>query len=310
LPDNQPWHVNMPNVAAFWIKRFWRLVPSAWLWLVLILLAAIFFNTSGAFGSVLANYEATIAGILQVANFRFADVFGRTEYGASFVYWSLSLEEQFYLIFPFLILLSKKRLPWVLALIAAVQLLQSRDLLGMALRTDGLALGALIALWQGHRSYQLFEPLFLRKAIVRRVLFVVLLMFIGSIGASGIRVVPNGFSLIAVLAAVLVFFASFDRGYIDVPGPVRGFLVWLGSRSYTLYLIHVPAFFATREIFFLYSPGRVLEGKENWVPVVAVFIVLAVILVEVNYRFIEKPCRSYGAKIARRYEQQVQGPAV
>ncbi len=44
-----------------------------------------------------------MAAILQVANFRLAESFiGASEYGASSVYWSLSLEEQFYLVFLWL----------------------------------------------------------------------------------------------------------------------------------------------------------------------------------------------------------------
>lgn len=41
---------------------------------------------------------------MQVANFRFAQGFGGGyELGASFVYWTLSLEEQFYMFLPFLV---------------------------------------------------------------------------------------------------------------------------------------------------------------------------------------------------------------
>ena len=80
---------------AFWIRRAWRLLPSAWLWLLLMLLGAILFRDSGTFGSLRANLEATVAGFLHIANLRFLETFMRSEYGASFVYWSLSLEEQF-----------------------------------------------------------------------------------------------------------------------------------------------------------------------------------------------------------------------
>src|ERR1700735_3909740 len=43
---------------SFWVRRIWRLLPSAWLWLVLIQLAAIYFNESNAFRGVRTNFGA------------------------------------------------------------------------------------------------------------------------------------------------------------------------------------------------------------------------------------------------------------
>lgn len=63
------------RIRDFWIRRAFRLLPSAWLWLLLMLLASLFLNRSGAFGSLHANLWATVAGLLQFANFRFADSF-------------------------------------------------------------------------------------------------------------------------------------------------------------------------------------------------------------------------------------------
>jgi peptidoglycan/LPS O-acetylase OafA/YrhL len=292
------------QLASFWLRRVWRLLPSAWLWLGLILLASIFLNRSGAFGSIRANYEATIAGVLQVANFRFADSFGRTEYGASFAYWSLSLEEQFYLIFPLLILITRKKLAWALAIIAVAQLVNARSLLTLSLRTDALALGALIALWQAHSTYILVEPAFMRRRWIRWPVVAALLIFIGSLGAPTIHVIPYGFSLIALLSAALVLLASYDRDYTTPPAVLKPILMWTGSRSYALYLIHVPAFFLTREIFYRAAQAGMDDGFEHALPIVATFIVIAVGAAEINYRWVEVPLRRYGAGVAERVRQR------
>src|SRR5690606_17260551 len=128
-------------ILAFWVRRAWRLLPSAWLWLLLILAGAIAFRESGTFGDLRANLEATVAGFLQIANLRFLETFMRSEYGASFVYWSLSLEEQFYLLLPIVVLLSRRWLVPVLLFIVIYQLLQERTLAMMMFRCDGMLLG-------------------------------------------------------------------------------------------------------------------------------------------------------------------------
>ncbi|RFQ09435.1 acyltransferase, partial [Pseudomonas sp. ATCC 13867] len=62
------------------------------------------------------------------------------------MYWSLSLEEQFYLLLPLLILFVRGRwLPVLLGAWVLFQLVQARGLWLMAFRTDALLLGVLLA---------------------------------------------------------------------------------------------------------------------------------------------------------------------
>ncbi|RFQ09602.1 acyltransferase, partial [Pseudomonas sp. ATCC 13867] len=83
-------------------------------------------------------------GMLNVANARFAYCFGTCEFYSSFVYWSLSLEEQFYLLLPLLIFFVRGRwLPVLLGAWVLFQLVQARGLWLMAFRTDALLLGVL-----------------------------------------------------------------------------------------------------------------------------------------------------------------------
>jgi peptidoglycan/LPS O-acetylase OafA/YrhL len=68
---------------AFWVRRAWRLLPAAWLWLAIILVCAAIFNRSGAFQSFHTNFEATLAAMLSIANYRFGISWFRFDYGAS-----------------------------------------------------------------------------------------------------------------------------------------------------------------------------------------------------------------------------------
>ena len=94
---------------VFWIRRFWRLIPSAWLWLFIPFLLFILFEKTGEFGTLLGNFNGLFAGLLNIFNIYFWKIFGNEEFNNSmFVHWTLSLEIQFYTILPFIIFLQKK----------------------------------------------------------------------------------------------------------------------------------------------------------------------------------------------------------
>ena len=249
------------TVFAFWIRRAFRLLPSAWLWLALIMLAVLFFNKSGVFGTLHANLWATATGMANVANFRFADSFMRYEYGASFSYWTLSLEEQFYVLLPLAALLLRRHLVWLLALLIVVQFVAMRTPLGMSVRTEALA-------W--------------------------------------ISADPNGATLnwrvglIAILCVTLVWLASYGRGYICASGRLKNVLMWIGSRSYAIYLIHIPAYFFVRECFWrLGMAGNPPPAYSSFIYAATAMLVIFV-LAEANYRWVETPLRARGMRLARR----------
>lgn len=279
----------------FWVRRAWRLVPSAWLWLALILVASALFNRSGLFGSVRTNLDATVAAVFDFANFRFAEAYGHFPYGASFPFWSLSLEEQFYLLFPIMIFLSGRWLPAVLALGVLAQLFIARAPVLMAIRTDALMLGVLIALWSGRQSYR---PAALgRSRAVGGAVLVGLLALLAWLDGSGERFIGFSHGLIALVSATLVLIASFDGDYLMGDGMIKRALLWVGGRSYGLYLLHVPVMFAVRELW-LRLDIQPAHGH-GWA-MVLVALALMVVLAELNFRLVEAPLRARGARIADR----------
>lgn len=285
---------------AFWIRRAFRLLPSAWLWLLLILLAAFFFNRSGAFGSVQANVQATLAGFLQFANLRFADAFMRYEYGASFVYWTLSLEEQFYLILPLLVFVSRRYLVWVLLAVVLVQFFTWRAVWLSVIRTDALALGVLLSIWSLCPGYWRFEPKWLRWPGLGVGLLAGLGGVMAWLATESFNLSFYRLGVIAVLSAVLVWVASYDRDYLLPRGPLKTALTWVGSRSYGIYLIHVPVFFLLRELWFRFAPlGSPDLASHPWLAL-ACGLSLIGLLSELNYRLVEMPLRNRGARLVER----------
>jgi peptidoglycan/LPS O-acetylase OafA/YrhL len=292
---------------AFWIRRVWRIFPSAWLWLAIILLVAAKFNESGAFHSFKAALDGTIAAILQVHNYWFAKCFGHFDCGANFYYWSLSLEEQFYLLLPFAIFVSRRRLPLVLAILVAAQLFfPNRSGIFLAFRTDSLLLGVLIALWSGKPSYRFFEryllvfPRWLRMVGI----FCLLAALAGDISIFKSPLAPVAYGILALAGSALVLMGSYNKNYLLAPGPIKQALMWVGARSWSLYLVHIPAFLLTQEIWFRIVPKGTVFDASYTLQFILTGMGLLFILGESNYRLIECPSRKKGAAISARFLQQ------
>ena len=308
-------------VTKFWIRRAWRLMPAAWLWLGLILLASAVLNRSGAFESFHVNFESAIAGLLSLADVRFGLSFPFLPYGPSSTYWSLSLEEQFYLALPLLVIAARSRLvpvlggavvlvfcglPILSAASAAWFNLSFAGLLG-TFRLHAILLGVLLAIFSRHPSYRLLEPTALGTSrLARWGVLGGILMCLTAMAPLGQGIVPFRFAVIAVLSAALVFIASFDRDYLCRNSALKRVMLWVGSRSYALYLVHLPLYCLTREIWFRLSPpGTVFGSADTW-PFIATAVPMVLIAAELNYRFVETPCRRYGIRLTSRTPE---GPA-
>jgi peptidoglycan/LPS O-acetylase OafA/YrhL len=271
---------------AFWWRRVWRLLPSAWLWLILILAASACFNRSGVFGTVRANEAAALAGMFDYANIRFAHAFGHYQYGASFAWWSLSLEEQFYLILPPLAFLARRWLPVLLLPAIAYQFQLHRSLLVMAFRTDAILMGVMLAYFE--RSLYLARLGRWLTGLPRAATLLMTAALFALLITRFHRAAPYDIGLMAVFGSALVFLAAQDRGMIIGPGKTRDLLAWIGARSYGLYLIHIPAFFAARELWFRSGAPR------SEAAIAAIAAVLLIGLAEMNWRWVEQPLRRHG----------------
>src|SRR5262249_2542344 len=57
------------QAVAFWIRRWFRIIPSAWAWIGIILLLTILFNRAHSFGHFQRNAFHAIAAMLNIENF-------------------------------------------------------------------------------------------------------------------------------------------------------------------------------------------------------------------------------------------------
>ncbi|WP_223519112.1 acyltransferase family protein [Pseudomonas sp. GL-B-19] len=292
---------------VFWVKRVSRLWPAAMFWSVFSLWCAFFFK-DGVFGSFNDSLTNALFSMLQFENgylvgcvyFQWLPCAISPNY---WVYWSLSLEEQFYFVFPFLLFFVRMRyLVPALLIMVLLQLAIVRPW-GTPLwffRTDALLLGVLLAVLKQNvylKNIRLFD-----NNNVIRVACVVSLL-----AATVLLARRDWFSLFhsyVVLAAfALVVLASFNKNYIVSSERGRRVSCFFGARSYSIYLIHTIAYYLTREIFIRLGAG----GEPTQVHIALMLIVAAVLLglmVEFSYRLVEQPCRLYGRNLVASYREE------
>jgi peptidoglycan/LPS O-acetylase OafA/YrhL len=247
------------------------------------------------------------AAILNVANFHYFHCLATQSCGSLTVYWSLSLEEQFYWIFPLLLLVLPRRvLVVVLIAIAAVQIVLPRpnsfitvqpSLLWLV-RTDAICLGILLALFES-QGKTTAPPSFVSTPRRARLVSFALLIVLAIAAAPAFHF-PQATGVLALASCGLVWLARFDRGLILPKTRFDSVLLWIGSRSYSLYLIHpvsgrLAAEIRDRSALLvprLSAPMGVLIG-------VSLTIGLTLGFAELNFRFLETPLRKIGTRITR-----------
>jgi peptidoglycan/LPS O-acetylase OafA/YrhL len=290
----------------FWIRRVFRLWPSAWLWALIPVALSVVWNRSGGFGATgPAVIDAGMA-VLNVENFHYYHCLRTASCGPLGVYWSLSLEEQFYWIFPILLLLVRRPvLMATLAAAAAVQILLPRpnsfssaepSLLWL-IRTDAICLGILLALLE--RAGRVVPAPSILRTPARAGLVTLALLAVLATAAAPAWHLTRSTGLLALASGALVWIARFDRDLILPRTRLDPMVLWIGSRSYSLYLIHAVAGRTASEL-----RDRMVSlaphAGQRLGPLAGVLLTigLTIGLAELNFRLVETPLRLLGRRIA------------
>lgn len=272
------------DLGRFWARRARRLLPAALVALGLAVLVA----TSGEVGPTGELRGDVLAALGYVANWRFVldgASYGELGQAPSPVqhFWSLAIEEQFYVLFPFVVVLAGRRLGAVLsaalvASIGALVLVQgdpTRAYYGTDTRGAEVLVGALLAMWVLRR------PVPGRLVALAGPVALALVLWSWAVVEHGDpRLYAGGLLAHAVLVAVVVRACTTD-GVVPTllaAPPLR----WMGRISYGAYLYHWP-------LFLWLTPERtLLDGA----PLAALRVGLSLGAAELSYRILEEPIRS------------------
>ncbi|QIM20984.1 acyltransferase family protein [Phycicoccus sp. HDW14] len=311
-------------LRAFWMRRARRLLPAV----VLVLLAVVSYDVAtGAHQPLLRGDSLATLGYVSNWWFMVSD----QSYFSQFLEpsplrhtWSLAIEEQFYLVFPLLLVLLLGRLRWGLRRVRAVLLVgavgsaalmavlyqpltdPSRAYYGSDTRVQALLVGALLALAPSLTAPA--APVFTRlngrlvrlpgAALLGWVALAGLVaMFVGARELSP-WMYRGGFTLAALLSAVLV--ASVSRAPRSALARLLSLrpVVAVGIVSYGLYLWHWPVFVVL---------GHDRTGLDG-VPLLALRLAVTALLAVLSYRLVEEPVRTQ--RLQRRFTPTQWGRAV
>lgn len=285
------------SLGGFWARRARRLLPAS----ILALLMAIVATRVGLPTTQRLEALGDIrAAAFNLANWRFiwnGAVYADVTRVASPVqhYWSLAIEEQFYLVFPLLAMLALRRrkagLAAVLGLVVVLSTWRqlalddtNRIYFGTDTRAAELAIGGLLALSRERITALLTGRLRHLVDIGGLVALVTTVVLWSEVADTNPALYVGGFSAIAVVSAALIFAGVEGRivpRILSLPG-----LPWLGVISYGVYLYHFP-------IYLVFSEAN--TGLDGW-PLLGLQIALTLVAAVISFYLIERPVR-HGARL-------------
>ena len=286
------------SLKQFMARRLRRLLPAALVAIAAITALSPLFSDSSQLNRLRGD---GLASLLNVANWHF--VLAGDSYGAAFTsqspfthFWTLAIEEQFYIVFPLVLVAiatvakgSRRRIGGALTALAAASVLWSifliaadhgidRTYFGTDTRLPELLLGGVFALWWLGRPAPTGR--FRQGAIAGSgAALVAVAALWATAERSGEAWYRGGLSLYTLLTLAVIY------GAVQSGGPVRRLLglrplVEVGKVSYGAYLVHWPI------LLWLQQHTELAPWSA-----IAIGLPVALVVAGLLQRFVERPIR-------------------
>nr|WP_239121876.1 acyltransferase family protein [Corynebacterium minutissimum] len=295
------------SLTDFWIRRFRRILPAA---LVVLCLCTAVVSAIG--GDLAVGIREQFLGTLFFVNNWTQIATSQTYFAPNEVqvfahYWSLAVEEQFYLIWPLLMTgvfaVSRRkptRLPIAVALVLATASALAMAFLftpgddptrvyyGTDTHAFGLLVGALLSFMLTSTSNEAGADSWAstsKGVLASTVGTLALLAYLAQLvwmGADREFTYRGGLVLTSVLGAAMIWSVVRETGPLTWLFRTR-VMRWLGQRSFSLYLWHWPI------IMILVA----VSDAPSWALGILA-LPLSFVLAEVTYQFVENPFRRGG----------------
>lgn len=302
------WSINKQiNLKNFWIRRARRLLPG-----MFTLLLVVFATVSVFQPSQMTNLKQdSIAAVFYYSNWWY--IFHDLSYFESFGppsllnhFWSLAVEEQFYIIWPIIILvglrfMKRKSLLFLVTIAGAVisTLLMailfepgsdpSRVYYGTDTRAFSLLIGAALGMmWPSRKlSHKITSTTRISLDIMGLTGLLIFIFMIWKTNQYDSFLYQGGMFLLSISTAMLIAALAHPASIISKALAMRP-LKWIGLRSYGIYLWHFP-------VIILFTP-KVNTGDISFIRIVFQ-VILIFSLAALSYHFIEDPIRKGKLKI-------------
>jgi peptidoglycan/LPS O-acetylase OafA/YrhL len=283
------------NLWNFYAKRFKRLYPSLLTVIVFCLLAwIVLLWLFGSYGDTKGFVESTRYSILGIANIYFSENVGGYFHHSSeempFLHlWSLAVEEQFYFVWTYLLILSKKKLNISLIFLTLISLLFSEYLISqkqtnlafylMPSRLWELSIGGLIGInFQWLKKKNQFISSFTSNVIS---ISAILVLFASIFSYSNETRFPGFMATPIVISTSMLLVFGWREGFVNKVLTFKP-IVKIGLLSYGWYLWHWPLLAFSRTL---------ILGEEPSLLVRLGCCSFSLFLSYLSLRFIENPVR-------------------